>query len=262
MRKISMSMSLAGASVLLLAGCSADVVDWASSAQGVLDCKALDVDYTGSARHTRATEANGVNVNDFTVEFLDCEGKAAKTYTYSQMPDIVMLPVGTYTVRAHYGDNTQAGWDSPYYEGSSTQFEIRKNEITTVPQTVVCRLSNIRVQVNIENFGTDTVSDDTTVTVAVGEAGTTLVFDKSTLGKSAYFPYVAGSSSIAATFEGTVYGDKISANHTYNDAAPGNAYIINFRITRPDNVQDGDITLGDGGIDVDTTVDVKEEIEQ
>lgn len=222
--------------LMLLSSCGTDIVDWASADRGMLDCKGLGVEYVANGKRTRAS-AEGVSVSDFTVSFIDSSGKEERSFRYSEMPEIVILPVGRYTVEAKYGDDIPAAWNAPCYEGRSPEFEIRKNEISTVPGTVVCSLSNIKVRVSIEHFGSDIVGEDATVTVAVGEAGNTLTFNSSHIDDTAYFRYSEGSSTMTATFSGTVYGTRTSATYIYSNAAPGNAYSINFRVSRPDELQ-------------------------
>lgn len=227
----------AASALMLLPGCGTDIVDWASADRGLLDCKALGVEYVADGKRTRAAGTEGVNIGDFTVSFINEAGKEEKSFRYSEMPEIVMLPVGKYTVVAKYGEDVPAGWNAPCYEGRSAEFEIRKNEISSVPGTVVCSLSNIKVKVSIEHYGSDIVGKDATVTVAVGEAGNTLTFDSNHIHDSAYFRYTAGSGTMTATFSGTVYGEPATATYIYSNAAPGNAYSINFRVARPDELQ-------------------------
>lgn len=227
----------AASAVMLLPGCGTDIVDWASTDRGLLDCKALGVEYEADGKRTRTPGADGIDTGNFTVSFINENGKEEKSFRYSEMPEIVMLPVGRYTAVAKYGEDTPAGWNTPCYEGRSAEFEIRKNEISTVPGTVVCSLSNIKVKVSIEHYGSDIVGEDATVTVAVGEAGNTLSFDREHIHDTAYFRYSTGSGTITATFSGTVYGEHTTATYIYSNAAPGNCYSINFRVARPDELQ-------------------------
>ena len=63
--------------------------------------------------------------------------------------DELELRVGTYDVKACYGEDVPIGKDAPYYEGSATAL-IEKDASTTV--TIPCRVANALVSVN---FGRD-----------------------------------------------------------------------------------------------------------
>ena len=63
--------------------------------------------------------------------------------------DELELRVGTYDVKACYGEDVAIGKDAPYYEGSATAL-IEKDASTTV--TIPCRVANALVSVN---FGRD-----------------------------------------------------------------------------------------------------------
>ena len=48
------------------------------------------------------------------------------------MPEIISLPVGTYTVVASSAEAATNGFDVPFYTGSTEQFTIKENELTEV----------------------------------------------------------------------------------------------------------------------------------
>lgn len=247
----------AATATAMLAGCEKDnAFQVEDRGLGMINCESLDVDYIGG--QTRATEANGVSVADFTVNFVkQGEETSTQTYKYSQMPEIVTLPAGTYTIQATYGENPDAGWDAPYYFGSTAAIVVKANEVTDIPDAVTCKLSNVKVKINIDDHGLGLVGDDYKVEISVGNSK--LNFTKTEDDKTAYFKYVEGSNTIGATFTGTVDGAKVTNTYTFTDAAPGNAYTINFTVTKPENVTPGDINIGEGSINIDTEVVVKDE---
>lgn len=243
---------VSAAAILSLAACEKENSFVFDTENGQLDCKSLDVDYINDQ-----TRAAGISVNDFTINFINtATSEIVRTFKYSAMPELVTLPVGNYKVAASFGDNPVADWDAPFYFGNS-DFSIKVGEITDNVDPVECTLSNIRVSVNIDDLGLGIVDDDWKVIVRAGKEGE-LEFNNSKAGKHGYFRYVEGSNTITATFSGTVDGESIEGKtYTFNDAAAGNAYGINFNINRPNNVDPGDITINDD-ITIDATITIKD----
>lgn len=247
---------IAAAAFLTLAGCQKDDPFLFNAGEGVLRCETLTVDYVNSNNPSRAT---GVNIADFDVNFIRTSGEHAgdtvRSFKYYQMPEVVSLPKGDYRVGASYGDNPVAEWESPFYLGNSN-FSIEANKITEDVETVICKLSNIRVSVNLDDMGLDILGDDAKVVVEAGSEGS-LTFDKTTTNKSGYFRYVNDSHSIVATFSGTVNDNYVEGvSRTYDDVNAGNHYALNFAVTTPDNAEPGDIVINGNVIRIDTTVTV------
>lgn len=213
----------------------------------------------------RATSTT-LDVNDFSVAFLDAESTsevAVKTYKYSELPEVVTLPVGSYKVKAVYGGDFDkpaqtAAFNSPYYKGESEVFEIEKNKIVDNLDPVVCKLANVRVSVDFDAKLKNKMSEDSRVIVTVGE-NETLEFSPSTE-ESGYFAYAEGSNTLAASFFGIVDGDDTKETKSYSNVAPGVHYRINFRLHEIDPNEPGDINPGDEGeeIKVDAVVNLED----
>lgn len=87
------------------------------------------------------------DVNDFSVSISSlgeqvCGWSSYKDMCEEEMPE---LRVGTYQVKAWYGDVSKEGFELPYFEGNQ-EFSIKKNE--TTPVEVTCYLGNAQVKVN------------------------------------------------------------------------------------------------------------------
>lgn len=87
------------------------------------------------------------DVNDFSVSISSlgeqvCGWSSYKYMCEEEMPE---LRVGTYQVKAWYGDVSKEGFELPYFEGNQ-EFSIKKNE--TTPVEVTCYLGNAQVKVN------------------------------------------------------------------------------------------------------------------
>lgn len=87
------------------------------------------------------------DVNDFSVSISSlgeqvCGWSSYKDMSEEELPE---LRVGTYQVKAWYGDVSKEGFELPCFEGNQ-EFSIKKNE--TTPVEVTCYLSNALVKVN------------------------------------------------------------------------------------------------------------------
>lgn len=219
--------------------------------EGYLNRDAMAVEFKNAERLVRSGE--GVDVGDFTVQIRrksDAdEGELVKQYAYSEMPEIVALQPGDYTVKAIYGENPDAAWEAPYYLGNS-DFRIEKGKIADDLAPVVCKLSNIRITINFGDDLAAKMGPDAKVNVKVGQTGS-LDFTKDHVGKSGYFAYMPGSQSITATFSGTIDGNFISETKAYDNAAGGNHYKVSFAMHDASSEEPGDLT---GNIIVDATV--------
>ncbi|MDE7419528.1 MAG: DUF4493 domain-containing protein [Muribaculaceae bacterium] len=177
------------------------------------------------------------------------DGAGSVEYKYSDMPEVLTLPVGDYKVYAHHGDNKPAAWDEPYYYGES-EFGINANKITDDVDPIVAKLSNIRVTIVFHPSLLGSMSDDSKVEVRVGNQG--VMTFKPAEKRSAYFKYVDSSQTLAATFTGIVDGSEVVETHTHDQVAPGNHYKLTFRMHGIDDDKPGTIT---GTISVDATVE-------
>ena len=249
------SLFIASAATAVLVGCDSESTFFSNSEEGQLNCKALSVDYINSG-----TRATNVDTGDFTVNFVNTKTEeTVNTYTYSKLPEIVSLPAGEYRAEAVYGNSKiAADWDNPFYEGSSS-FTIEKGKITDDVEPIECYLQNIRVEVDlVDETGMDIIDSDVKVLVKAGSEGE-LEYDSEHIDSIGFFRYDDGSNTIIAELSGTLDGFYTEGiTRVYNDASAGKAYRIRFHINRPDNVNDGDIQLGDG-IKIDATIEIKDE---
>lgn len=225
----------------------------ADTAYGQLLTASLDVslksEYGPRSLRDRRVRAAAPSVNDFTVEFYRqdaAEGDApVASYKYSEMPEIITLPVGSYTAKAFYGSNPVAAWDEPYYEGS-TEFSIEADKITENVEPIVCTFANVRVSVNFDDLLLASMSPDCKVTVKVGDVGE-LDFTLADMGvRSGYFRYVEGSTTLVATFTGTVDYVYTVESKSGIDVKPGTHYQINFRLHDAGEDDPGFIVPGHG----------------
>lgn len=82
---------------------------------------------------------------DFALFLLKGETVAKRWEKVTDLSDTEKIPVGEYTLKASYGDQKKEGFDSPYYEGS-TSIRIFDKEDTSVDLT--CYLACVQLTVN------------------------------------------------------------------------------------------------------------------
>lgn len=206
-------------------------------------------------RNTRAEGGNvdlglGLNVEDFNIDIISATtGETVESHLYKNLPEVLTLPVGDYTLRASYGENIPAAWENPYFEGTGS-FSIAKDAITEA-ETVTCGFSNIKVTVDFDPVLKENM-EDAAVAVKVGD-GAELTFGKDTEGKGGYFAYIEGSTTLAAEFDGLVQGFRTSETKLFNDVKAGNYYKITFQLH---TVNGDDLGSATGDVVVDASVEV------
>ena len=236
---------------LLLSGCSMEEPFLnGSETQGMLKTSCLAPTLTNTEGNETKTRADVPTTDDFQVVITRNGSRAPEAeYRYADMPEVLTLPVGDYKVYAHHGANKTAAWEEPYYYGEST-FAIEENKITDEVDPIVAKLANIRVTIVFHATLASVMSQDSKVEVKVGDTGVMTFTGTET--RSAYFRYVNQSQTLAATFSGTVDGDRIIETRTHEDVAPGNHYRITFRMHGIDDDDPGNIS---GNIIVDTSIE-------
>lgn len=221
----------------------------------------IDVDATEtivSPRQSRSLKDVSVNssvdVSGFTVRILDQKtGELKNSWLYSEMPEVVTLPVGDYTVEVYNAEVKEAEFDAPYYYASKN-FSIEKNKVAELG-ALVCHLENVKVSVQYSEALKNVMGSDVTVTVEVA-AKNTLDF-KADETRSGYFRYYENNTTLVASFSGTVDGVKITEDHKImTDVAPRKHYIIKFdyKSTPTPGDESGSVTGENFTIDASVTV--------
>lgn len=251
------------AAALLVTGCSKeDPFGGDSGREGQFLKSALLVDVKADAiEHQQIRTRAEANLDDFNVIFTrDGQTAPAAKYRYGDMPEVVTLPEGTYTVTATYGEDRDADWENPYYLGKSESFEIRANEIASYVEPIECRLENVMVSISFDAGLLSRMSDDSYVEVKVGDnAGLNFTKTEAAAGKAGFFRHTA-ETTLVATFHGTVDGAPVVETKSYTDVKKGYHYRLTFKAHDggSDPTGDADATVVvDGTI---TTIDVERNV--
>ncbi|MCM1320273.1 MAG: DUF4493 domain-containing protein [Muribaculaceae bacterium] len=254
MNKILKLFSAIALVCLLLPACSKEDPFHGSDKSdktGEVSFRKMVVEVNNDVNEVRASE---VNVGEFLVEVTSTSGSTEYAGTYAEMPEVITLPVGDYTVTVKSPSNPDAAWDTPYYEGTQ-KFTVVENEVTFV-DPVVCKIGNIKVTVLYDSKLLPYMEDDCMVSVQTG-IGARLDFAKDEK-RSGNFRYVEGegTATLVATFKGTVDENYEENLRTYTDVAPGNHYIITYTIKTPSGQEPDRTGTVNPGIEVDATVEV------
>ena len=198
----------------------------------------------------------GVDVSNFIVSINNADGETVKRWKYSEMPEVVTLPVDEgYYIDVISHNQEKAAWEAPFFKGSSEKFNIVKNQLTNAG-TITCKLSNIKVSIKFADDLKKIMEDDCKVTVIANDAGLLEFTANET--RSGYFQAIEGSSTLVATFTGTIRGSYEEIRKVYTDVEAGQHRIITYSVksgdpTIPD--ENGNIDIADG-ISIDmTTID-------
>lgn len=254
------SLLMAGA---VLAGCSSEnpfTGEEEENGVGVFskDALNLDVRTEETIKQKAPTRAGNdeINLDDFKIVFNNAStGEAYTSYRYADMPDIVELPAGTYTIYAEYGEDQVAAHESPYYVGRSDEFVISSKSITSDIGTIQCNLNNVKTSVYFDPTLVQHMDDNAYVEVKLGNYSTSsLRFNKehSKNGTAGYFK--AGSeTTLVATFKGNIDGYEVNETKTLNGVAAGNHYRFTFKLHNHKGETTGSVP---GTIEVDASVSV------
>lgn len=196
--------------------------------KGQVNLRSMSVDVNNAEKVINTSRAQ-IDLSDFIIEIFNQSGQRVQNFTYSQMPEILDLEAGSYTVKIRSHEVAKAAWEAPYFVGEK-DFTVNASSITDIG-IVTCKLANIKVTIRFSDTLRKHMGDDCKVTVIANDQGS-LVFtpDES---RSGYFQALDGSSTLIAEFSGTVGGYKETVRHICNDVEAGQHRIITFNLKGP-----------------------------
>lgn len=164
--------------------------------------------------------------------------------------DPLELPVGTYKVKASYGEKDAFGFDAPYYEGEA---EVKVTANKTVTAEIICKLANIKVTVEFDQEIKDNFKSYS-VFIDGGEGkGISFSSDRGNLDAEGYIPANDnGDTSVKwqLVLVNTA-GKSYVANDTYTGLKKQQHYILKIKL--------GDPADGDGFLAIKLIVDNTQE---
>lgn len=197
----------------------------------------------------------GVDVSNFLLTIKNSQGEQVEQYTYSEMPEIISLPVGTYTVVASSAEAATNGFDVPFYTGSTEQFTIKENELTEV-SALTCRLANVMISVEYDEELRKLMGEDVVTTVTIKEKTQDMIKEysldiPSSETRKAYLIAPASAGSMDITLKGTIDGESVTEVKRV-DVQAGQYNIIKYVLN---SVDDGTNSNGGGNLNIAINID-------
>ena len=195
-----------------------------SEGEGKISLAKLYVEVSNS--ENIIARSSSVDLSNYIVKIVNkTNGKVADTWKYSNMPEIITLPVGDYKIEVKSNEVKAAAWEEPYFYGSQ-DFSIVKDEITEIAN-IICTLQNVKVTIKYSDALKAVLGNDVNVNVEVSGGGSLdFAYDETRAG---YFQFVDGST-LVATFTGMVDGYREKGYKVFVDIAPGQHRIITFSL--------------------------------
>ncbi|MBR1509323.1 MAG: DUF4493 domain-containing protein [Bacteroidales bacterium] len=207
------------------------------------------------------TKAGNADVNEFVIDITrPSDGYVKHFDRFGDMPQILELGSGEYTITASSPETKNAAWDLPIY-GASTDFSIRVGELT--PITMVATLQNMKVSFSLsENFKKELSNYTITVTNASSwdkavEGENALVWaDKAAVdeGKPGYFSV----APLLVKVDGyrNIDGSETHSGLTITSVAPRDHHIIYLDAKVTGSVNGVSLTIDDSVNEKDSDVNV------
>lgn len=189
----------------------------------------------------------GVDVSNFLLTIKNSQGEQVEQYTYSEMPEIISLPVGTYTVVASSAEAATNGFDVPFYTGSTEQFTIKENELTEV-SALTCRLANVMISVEYDEELRKLMGEDVVTTVKIGDNSLDIPSSET---RKAYLIAPASAGSMDITLKGTIDGESVTEVKRVENVQAGQYNIIKYVLS---SVDDGNNSVG-GHLNIAINID-------
>ena len=189
----------------------------------------------------------GGDVSNFLLTIKNSQGEQVEQYTYSEMPEIISLPVGTYTVVASSAEAATNGFDVPFYTGSTEQFTIKENELTEV-SALTCRLANVMISVEYDEELRKLMGEDVVTTVKIGDNSLDIPSSET---RKAYLIAPASAGSMDITLKGTIDGESVTEVARKDNVQAGQYHIIKNVLSL---VNDGNNKVG-GNVNIAINID-------
>lgn len=204
----------------------------------------LDVDVVYLESRTESE----IDLSNYIVTIYDKYSQQAGQWVYSEMPEIVSLAVGTYTVEVKSAAEPSNGFDVPYYKGTAT-CEVKENQVTEGPE-ISCKLANMLFTVEYDESFQDKISEDVVTTITIGENSLQIPASES---RKAYL--IAPSSETASmevSLKGTIDGEMIDYNERFDNVKIGVHNIIKYQFIP---VSDGSESESGGAFNISIAID-------
>ena len=202
MKKLFFTLSVLLSGMMMFSSCHSEKMDLSVTNTGQVKLSSMEVTYNTEPIVTVSRAA--ADLNSYVVGiYKSADNLLVQEWQYSEMPEVFTLEVGSYKLVAHSQEAEGAQFDAPYCYGESGTFNIEKDKIVDAG-SVACTLKNVKVTVKYTDNQKPLLSEDTKVTVTLGEE--VLVYELNET-QSGYFHCEATDNVVDVRFEGKVDGE-------------------------------------------------------
>lgn len=239
MKKIFLICFTLLAGILVFSACHSEAMGEESGGKGELNLASMKAEVNTEVEtvYLGSRAESGVDFSNYVVTIYDAQSQQVEQWKYSEMPEIISLAVGTYTVDVASAEAPSNGFDTPYYEGSTT-CTIEENKIVDVP-AITCKLSNMLFTVEYDENFKSKMSENVVTTITVGQNSLEI---PATETRSAYLVAPEGeTTSLTVELKGTIDGESITYSERFEEVKTGVHNVIKYEFVA---VNDG---TGDSG---------------
>lgn len=250
MKKIFLICFTLIASTLLFCACHTESMEDIVNAKGNLSLSSmkvgvnLDVDVV----YLDSRAVSEIDLSNYIVTIYDKYSQRAGQWVYSEMPEIVSLAVGTYTVEVKSAAEPSNGFDIPYYKGTAT-CEVKENQVTEGLE-ISCKLANMLFTVEYDESFQDKISEDVVTTITIGE--NSLQIPASESRKAYLIAPDSETASMEVNLKGTIDGEVIDYSEHFDDVKSGVHNIIKYQFIP---VSDGNTVTAGGAFNISIAID-------
>lgn len=250
MKKIFLICFTLIASTLLFCACHTESMEDIVNAKGNLSLSSmkvgvnLDVDVV----YLDSRAESEIDLSNYIVTIYDKYSQRAGQWVYSEMPEIVSLAVGTYTVEVKSAAEPSNGFDIPYYKGTAT-CEVKENQVTEGLE-ISCKLANMLFTVEYDESFQDKISEDVVTTITIGE--NSLQIPASESRKAYLIAPDSETASMEVSLKGTIDGEVIDYSEHFDDVKSGVHNIIKYQFIP---VSDGNTVTAGGAFNISIAID-------
>lgn len=250
MKKIFLICFTLIASTLLFCACHTESMEGIVNAKGNLSLSSmkvgvnLDVDVV----YLDSRAESEIDLSNYIVTIYDKYFQRAGQWVYSEMPEIVSLAVGTYTVEVKSAAEPSNGFDIPYYKGTTT-CEVKENQVTEGLE-ISCKLANMLFTVEYDESFQDKISEDVVTTITIGE--NSLQIPASESRKAYLIAPDSETASMEVNLKGTIDGEVIDYSEHFDDVKSGVHNIIKYQFIP---VSDGNTVTAGGAFNISIAID-------
>ena len=239
MKKIFLICFTLLASTLFFCACHSESMDNIVNTKGELKLSTLKVgvDTDVDVVYLDSRAESGVDLSNYIVTIYDKYSQQAGQWVYSEMPEIVSLAVGTYTVEVKSAAEPSNGFDIPYYKGTAT-CEVKENQVTEGLE-ISCKLANMLFTVEYDESFQDKISEDVVTTITIGE--NSLQIPASESRKAYLIAPDSETASMEVNLKGTIDGEVIDYSEHFDNVKSGVHNIIKYQFIP---VSDGSVAGG------------------